>query len=35
LPRLRLGESSVPLAAPILLQDMSNQLLVPMAATKL
>jgi hypothetical protein len=30
LSRLRLAESSVPLAAPILLQDNSNQLLVPM-----
>jgi hypothetical protein len=30
LPRLRLGESSVLLAAPILLQDISHQPLVPM-----
>jgi hypothetical protein len=30
LPRLRLGETNVPLATPILLQNISNQLLIPM-----
>src|SRR5260370_39661080 len=34
LPRLRLGESSVPLAAPILLQEVSNQLLAPMCGRR-